>query len=522
MKDYDCIIDYHPGKANVVVDAFSRKMISTLTLKDYDWRLAPDGALLARLNVIPDLRQIIVNAQKNDAKLQELAQLVSTGDKTDFAIDGSGGLLYKNRLCVPNDMELKKKILYESHNTVFTMHPGSNKMYQDMKQFYWWQGMKRDISEYVTKCLTCQQVKAEHQVPSGLLNPLPIPQWKWDNITMDFVSGFPFTQRNHDAIWVIVDRLTKSAHFLPIRLDYSMDRLADLYVNEIVRLHGIPVSIVSDRDPRFTSRFWKELQSTFGTILNFSTAFHPQTDGQYERVIQVLEDMLRGYVLDFLGNWDRYIPLMEFAYNNSYQSCIGMAPYEALYGRRCRTPMCWTEMNEHKIIGPKLVKDTEEKVQIIQQRLKVVCDRQRSYANLKRKDIEYEVGDKVFLKVSPWKKILCFGRKGKLSPRFIGPYEVLERVGPVAYRLALPPKLAKLHDVFHVSMLWRYHSDPSHILQVQDIQVQEDFTFDEEPKAILDREIRQLRNKQIPLVKVLWQHHGMEEATREPESTMRV
>ena len=364
FKDYDCIIDYHPGKANVVANALSRKMIFALTLKEYDWRLVTDGALLAQLSVIPNLKQMIMNAQKNDAKLQEMAQLVSTGDKTDFSIDGSEGLLYKNRLCVPNDMDLKKNILYESHNTVFTMHPRSNKMYQDMKQYYWWQGMKKDIYEYVAKCMTCQQVKAEHQVPSGLLNPLPIPQWKWDNITMDFVSSFPLTQRKHDAIWVIVDRLTKSTHFLPIRLDYSMDRLADLYVNEIVRLHSIPLSIVSDRDPRFTSRFWKELQSAFGTRLNFSTTFHPQTDGQSERVIQVLEDMLRGCVLDFPGNWDRYIPLMEFAYNNSYQSSIGMAPYEALYGRRCRTPMCWTEMNEHKIISPELVKDTKKKFRL--------------------------------------------------------------------------------------------------------------------------------------------------------------
>ena len=250
--------------------------------------------------------------------------------------------------------------------------------------------------------------------------------------------------------------------------------------------------------------------------LNFSTAFHPQTDGQSERVIQVLEDMLLGYVLDFPGSWDRYIPLMEFAYNNSYQFSIGMAPYEALYGRRCRTPTCWTELNEHKIIGPDLVKDTEEKVQIIQESLKDVSDRQRSYPNLKRKDIEYEVGDKVFLKVSPWKKILHFGRKGKLSPRFIGPYEILKKVGPVAYRLALPLELAKLHDVLHVSMIQRYRSDPLHILPVQDIQLQEGFTFDEEPKAILDREIRQLRNKQVPLVKVLWQHHGREEVTWEP------
>ena len=189
---------------------------------------------------------------------------------------------------------------------------------------------------------------------------------------------------------------------------------------------------------------------------------------------------------------------MKFANNNSYQSSIGMAPYEALYRRRCRTPMCLTVLDKHKVIDLDLVKDTEEKVQIIQHKLKAASDRQWSYANLKRKDIEYEVGNKAFLKVSPWKKLLHFGRKGKLSPRFIGPYEILERVRPVAYRLALPLELAKLHDVFHVSMLRRYPSDSLHILPFQDIQVQEDFIFDEEPKAILNHEIRQLWNKQVP------------------------
>ena len=193
FKDYDYIIDYHLRKANVVADALSRKMIYALTLKDYDWRLATNGALLAQLRVIPDLKQMIVNAHKDDAKLQEIVQLVNTGDNTDYAIDESGGLWYKSRLCVLNVMDLRKNILYESHNTIFTMHPRVNKMYQDMKQYYWWRGMKKDISEYVSKCLTCQQVKAKYQVPSGLLNPLPIPQWKWDNITMDFVSRFPLT-----------------------------------------------------------------------------------------------------------------------------------------------------------------------------------------------------------------------------------------------------------------------------------------------------------------------------------------
>ena len=167
---------------------------------------------------------------------------------------------------------------------------------------------------------------------------------------------------------------------------------------------------------------------------------------------------------------NRYIPLMEFAYNNSYQSSIGMTPYEALYGRKCRTPMCWTKLNEHKGIGPDIVKDTEEKVQVIQQRLKAASV-QKSYADLKMKDIEYEVGDKIFLKVSQWRKILRFGQKGKLSPRFIRPYEILEPIGLMDYHLALPLQLAKLHDVFHVSMLWRYRSDESHILPVQEINV---------------------------------------------------
>ena len=185
----------------------------------------------------------------------------------------------------------------------------------------------------------------------------------------------------------------------------------------------------------------------------------------------MLEDMLRGCVLDFPGSWDRYIPFMEFAYNNSYQSSIGMAPYEALYSKKCRTFVCWTNLNEHIVIGPDIVKETEEKVRVIQQRLKAASDRQKLYSDLKRKDIEYEVGDKVFLKVSPWRKILRFGKKGKLILRFIGPYEILERIGPVAYRLALPPELAKIHNVFHVSMLRRYHYDESHILPVQDIQL---------------------------------------------------
>ena len=198
-------------------------------------------------------------------------------------------------------------------------------------------------------------MKAEHQKLAGKIQPLPILVWKWDKITMDFVTVLPRTRRQHDAIWVIVDRLTKFVHFLSVSNDDPLDKLAQLYVEEIVRLHGVPILIVSNRDPRFTSRFWSSLQDAMGTRLHFSTAFHPQTDGQLERTIQTLEDMLKACVIEFKGSWDTQLSLMEFACNNSYQFSKGMAPFEALYGQKCRTPVWWDEVGDRRLIGPKLV-----------------------------------------------------------------------------------------------------------------------------------------------------------------------
>ena len=241
--------------------------------------------------------------------------------------------------------------------------------------------MKRDVVDYVAKCLTCQQVKAEHQRPAGLLQPLDIPEWKWEDITMDFVEGLPKTVGQHDSIWVIVDRYTNSVHFLPIRTIYIVDQCAYLYVREIVRLHGAPRSIVSDRDPTFTSKFWGSLQKAMGTQLKFSTAYHPQTDGKSERTIQILEDMLRACVLDFGGSWSKYLPLTEFSYNNSYQSTIGVAPYEMLYGRKCRSPIHWDETGERRYLGPEAVQRTSEAIEKIRARMLTSQSRQKSYAD---------------------------------------------------------------------------------------------------------------------------------------------
>ena len=288
---------------------------------------------LANLSIEPTIMEAIKGGQL-DPWVQRLMYEVRNEARLGFHVFEDGVLGFKGRICVSDDGEITKQIFFEGHNAPYAMHPGTTKMYQDLKKYFWWPGMKKETAEYVAHCLTCQQTKAEHQRPAGLLQPLEIPEWKWEMVTMDFVTGLPTTPKGHDAIWVIVDRLTKSAHFLPIKVTYGAHKLADIYIAEIMRLHGVPNSIVSDSNGRFTSTFWNRIQTRLGTKLNFSTSFHPQTDGQSERTIQTLEDMLRSCVPDFQGSWNEKLPLIEFAYNNSYHDSIKMAPYEALYGRK--------------------------------------------------------------------------------------------------------------------------------------------------------------------------------------------
>ncbi|GJY98177.1 putative reverse transcriptase domain-containing protein [Tanacetum coccineum] len=274
--------------------------------------------------------------------------------------------------------------------------------------------MKAEIATYVNKCLTCAKVKTEYQKPSGLLVQPVIPVWKWENITMDFVTKFPKTSTGQDTIWVIVDRLTKSAHFLPMKENDSMEKLTRQYLKEVVTRHGVPVSIISDRDGRFTSQFWQSLQKALG--------------------------------------WDRHLPLLEFSYNNSYHTSTKAAPCEALYGRKCRSPVCWAKVGDAQLTGPKIVHETTKKIIQIKKRIQAACDRQKSYADMRCKPLEFQVGDKIMLKVLPWKGVIRFGKRGKLNPRYIGPFKVLAKVGTIAYRLELPdqlchtPSVAKTRD----------------------------------------------------------------------------
>ncbi|GJZ62909.1 putative nucleotidyltransferase, ribonuclease H [Tanacetum coccineum] len=383
-----------------------------------------------------------------------------------------------DRLCVPlNDQALREKgywkklIMTEAHSSPFYYSSKFNMMYRRFETVVLLDGrLKQDVATF-------------------------------DEISMDFVHGLPSTQKRHDAV------------------------MGGCMI-EIVRTAWSPTSIVSDQMiqsvlSHFWNGFWKGLQKAWGTRLKFSTAFHPQTDGQSERTIQTLEDMLRACALEWTGSWDEYLCLVEFAYNNSWHASIKAAPFELLYGRKCRAPICWDEVGERLIEGPELIEITNEKVAVAKEKLKEARSRQKSYADKHRRDLEFQVGDRVFLKVSPFRGVKRFGIKGKLSPRFIGPFEILERIGEVSYRLALPPQLSHVHDVFHVSLLRGYHYHPLHVASYPFDQIQPDMSLSEEPESILDRQERVMRNKVIPFVKILWKNHPEREATWETEESMR-
>nr|GEU87069.1 putative reverse transcriptase domain-containing protein [Tanacetum cinerariifolium] len=366
-------------------------------------------------------------------------------------------LCLNNRSWFPCYVELRTLIMHESHKSKYSVHPGFDKMYQDMKLLYWWPNMKADIATYVSNCLTCQRVKAEHQKPSGVLVQPEIPQWKWDNITMDFVTKLPRTQSGNDTIWVVVDRLTKSAHFLPMKETDPMDKLARLFLKEVVTRHRIPVSIICDRDPRFTSNFWKAFQKAMGTRLNMSTAYHPETDGQSERTIQTLEDMLRACVIDFRNDWERHL-------------------------------------SDAQLTGPKIIYETTEKIVQIKQRIQAARDRQKSYADVRRKPLEFQVGDRVMLKVSPWKGVVHFGKWGKLNPRYIGPFKVLAK---------------------------KCLSDEPLAISLDEVHIDDKLRFVEEPVEVMDREVKRLKQSRIPIIKVRWNSRRGLEFTCEREDQFR-
>ncbi|GJU20678.1 putative reverse transcriptase domain-containing protein [Tanacetum coccineum] len=494
LSDYDCDIRYHLRKANVVADALSRKE----RVKPLRVRASPCSPTTRAYNLSLTKRKAQTEALKpENLTAEDVAGMLRqdlTKERLKPHMDRT--LCLNNRSWLPCYGDLRTLVMHESHKSKYSIHPGSDKMYQDLKQLYWWPNMKANIATYVSKCLTCFKDKAEHQKPSGLLVQPQIPEWKWEKITMDFVTKLPKTTNGYDTIWVIVDRLSKFAHFLPMRENDPMEKLMKLYIKEVVTRHGVPVSIISDRDGRFTSLFWQALHKAIGTRLDMSTTYHPKTGVQSERTIQTLEEMLRVCV-------------------------IKAAPFEALYGRKCRSPVCWAEVGDAQLTGPAIIHETTEKIVQIKSRIQAARDRQKSYANIRRKPMVFQVGDRVMLKVSPWKGVVRFGKRGKLNPRYVGPFKVIERVGTVAYKLELPQQLSRVHNTFHVSNLKKCLSDESLVIPLEELRVDDKLHFVEEPVEIMDREIKQLKRSHIPIIKVRWNSKRGPEFTWEREDQFK-
>ncbi|GJS13296.1 putative reverse transcriptase domain-containing protein, partial [Tanacetum coccineum] len=395
LSDYDCVIRYHPGKANVIADALSRKDKEPIRVR----------ALV--VTVHNNLPEQIRNAQVEACKEENIGAEGFRGEGEPFEVRSDGTKCLKGRVWLPLFRGLRGLIMLKSHKSKYSIHPGSDKMYHDLRKLYWWPNMKADIATY-------------------------------------------FGQR-----------------------------------------------------PLFRIKILK-ISSKVETNLDMSNAYHPETDGQSERTIQTLEDMLRACVIDFGSGWDKHLPLAEFSYNNSYHASIKAAPFEALYGRKCRSPICWSEVGNAQLTRPKMIRETTEMIMQIKNRLLAARSRQKSYADVRRKPLEFEVGDKVMLKVSPWKGVVRFGKRGKLSPRYIGPFKILSRVGPVAYKLELPRELQGIHNTFHVSNLKKCLSDEDLIIPLDEVRIDEKLHFIEEPIEIMDREVKQLKQSRIPIVKVRW------------------
>ncbi|GJS21916.1 putative reverse transcriptase domain-containing protein [Tanacetum coccineum] len=458
LSDYGYEIRYHPRKENVVADDLSRKeRIKPLRVR----------ALVMTIGFNLSVQILNPQAEARNAKNFKTKDLEGMIKKLEPRADKT--LFLENRSWLPCFGDLITLIMHDSHKAKYSIHLGSDKMYQNLKKLYWWPNMKAGIATY----------------------------WKWEKITMDFITKLPKTSSGYDTIWVIVDRLTKFAYFLPMKKNDSMERLMRLYLKEV------------------------SLQKALGTFLDMSTAYHPQTDWQSERTIQTLEDMLRACIIDFGKGWDKHLPLVEFSHNNSYYTSIKAAQFKALYGRKFRSPVCWAKVGNAQLTSPEIIYETTEKIVQIKSIIQAARDRQKSYADVRCKPLEFQVGDKVMLKVSPWKGVMRFGKRGKLNLRYIGPFKVFAKVGTVAYRLELPQEWSRIYSTFHVSNLKKCLSDESIVIPLDEIHIDDKLHFIEEPLQIMDREVKRLKQSCITIIKVPWNSRRGPEFTWEREDQIR-
>ncbi|KAJ9543643.1 hypothetical protein OSB04_023350 [Centaurea solstitialis] len=507
LLGYHFNVVYKPGKENSAADALSRVFNEA------------ELTVITSFPVWSQLQQIQDEIGKNKELQGVLSDLQQDPQSRPGFILRNGVLLHKGRLVLASDSPLIKDILQEFHSSLLGGHSGFLRTYKRIASNVYWIGMKNSIQEFVKGCDTCQRQKYLASSPLGLLQPLPIPELVWEDISMDFITGLP-KSNGFEAIFVVVDRLSKYAHFVLLKHPYTARRVADIFVKEVVRLHGIPQSIVSDRDPLFVSLFWQELFRLQGTVLKMSSAYHPETDGQTEVINRCLETYLRCFAAEQPKGWSQWLPWAELWYNTTFHSSTGKTPFQIVYGRKPPAIVRYS-LGETRVeqVAADLV-DRDEALVQLKHHLVRAQQQMKKYADKKRKNVEFQVGEWVFLKLRPHRQQSVARRiNPKLAPRYYGPFLVIKRIGRVSYELQLPTS-ARVHPIFHISQLkravgdYRVESSLPEGLEVGDEDV------DEPEKCIAARDIM-VEGKLLRQRLIKWKGKSQDDITWVDEVMLR-
>ena len=499
LQLFDINLVYKPGKFHIVPDALSRR---------HDHRLVNAVCSAAPTEELSRLRELL----DNDPYMKIVHDRLQAKDPAyaEFRIEG-GLLFHKEQLYAP--LEFRTSCLEEAHNTPISGHLGSDKTYSVIRRTWWWTGMERDVRAFVRSCEMCQRNKASNQQAAGLLQPLPTPSRRWEQVSLDLITSLPSTPRQHSAILVIVDRFTKRIHISPTHDEVTAPQVARIYFDTIFRHHGLPRVIVSDRDPRFTGHFWKTLFDILGTRLAMSTAYHPQTDGQTERANRTLEDMLRAFVNIHHDDWDLFLPALEFAYNNSKQASTGFSPFFLDCGQDPLVPdNLFLPPSTNVPSTSSFLHSWSESLSQARQHLHVAQNRQKQYADTRRRELEFNIGDKVWL-ANTRLPLTTSTQVRKLAPRWIGPFPIIAKISPLAYKLDLPPHI-RIHPVFHVSQLKPY-VDPTQFPHRQSFPPPPPLRIDDHEEYEVDAIIDQRQHRGRTQYKVLWKGYPEHDATWE-------
>jgi len=503
IATFDMEILHKKGKDNVVADALSRRdeedKVFAISVAVPDW--------------LNDIRSEYVKNPETCSIINNLNQYPKYEWKNDI-------LWYKGRIYLNPNSNFKSKVLQEVHDCPAAGHVGFFKTYYNARQSFFWKGMNADIQKYVAECESCQRNKSENVSTPGLLHPLHIPNQKWEEISMDFIEGLPLSQ-GKDKILVVVDRLTKYAHFIGVTRTDSAKQTAEVFCKNIYKLHGFPKIIVSDRDAKFKGKFWKEFCKQIGTSLNMSSAYHPQTDGQTEIVNKCLETYLRCFVNDKQNKWLQWLHLAEWWYNSTYHTSAKMTPFQALYGYE---PPKWKEfaISQTQVAAVKdQLEENQKVVQLLKDNLTVARNRMKQQADLHRSEREFEVGEWVFVRLQPYKQLsLKQQGKNKLAPKFYGPYQISRKISQVAYGLDLPNH-SRIHNVFHVSCLKKVLGNQQKAQTVLPT-LDEEGRIVLEPEAIIATRERRLRSRIIKEYLIKWKNLPEEDAAWESEEFLTI